>query len=273
MTVTQSDAATSQQTNVLTPEQVAFYQEHGYLHLPGVFTEAETAELRADLDWMLSTWAYRHEWTGGWRHELMDAETEKQAKIDIMHDLQLIAGSWARATAKPNLAGAMSDLLGGGPVELHHSTMHVKPPETGMPFPMHQDFPFYQHTDGRYVDCLFHLDDTSHENGEIRFLPGSHKHGALNHIDVSDGVLCTPYLPTDQYRLEDTVAVPAKAGDVVCFSIHTIHGSHINTTSEPRRLVRVGYRHPDNVQLAGQSAGRAGPIVWGRRPRPASTAP
>ena len=69
----------------------------------------------------------------------------------------------------------------GGPVELHHSTLHVKPPETGHPFPMHQDWAFYKHVDGRYVDVLVHLDDTRHENGEIRFLAGSHKQGALEH--------------------------------------------------------------------------------------------
>ena len=254
---------------VLSAEEVAFYGEHGYLRIPDVFTPEEVAELRADLDWMLDVWAARDEWTGAWRKELMDDDVEAKAKVDIMHDLQFFAGSWARATANPRLGEAVSQLLGGGPVELHHSTMHVKPPETGMPFPMHQDYPFYQHADGRYVDVLVHLDDTFHDNGEIRFLDGSHKQGALNHIDVMDGKMCTPYLPTDQYRLEDTTPVPARAGDVVCFSIHTIHGSFINTTPSPRRLVRVGYRHPDNVQLAGQSVGRTGPIVWGQRERTA----
>jgi ectoine hydroxylase-related dioxygenase (phytanoyl-CoA dioxygenase family) len=112
---------------------------------------------------------------------------------------------------------------------------------------------------------LVHLDDTCHENGEIRFLDGSHKKGALNHIQVSNGKKCTPHLPTDVYRLEDSVAVPAKAGDVVCFNLHTIHGSHLNVTDEPRRLVRIGYRNPDNQQLSGQAVGRPGLLVWGRR--------
>jgi phytanoyl-CoA hydroxylase len=252
----------------LTAAQVAFYKEHGWLRIPKVFNAQEVEELATDLDWMISTWAQRTEWTGGWRQELMDAETEKKAKIDAMHDLQLFSQAWARAVAKPRLAGAMADLLDGGPVELHHSTMHVKPPSSGMPFPMHQDYPFYEHIDDRYVDVLVHLDDTSHENGEIRFLDGSHKAGALNHIQVSNGMKCTPYLPTAEYRLEDSVPVPAKAGDVVCFSLHTIHGSHLNTTKRARRMVRVGYRHPDNLQIAGQSVGRAGPIVHGRRERP-----
>ena len=46
-----------------------------------------------------------------------------------------------------------------------------------------------------------------------------------------------------------------------------IHGSRINTTGTIRRLVRVGFRNPENEQFAGQSHGRPGLIVWGRRPR------
>ena len=29
---------TNLKTNVLTPEQIAFYKENGYLHIPGMFT-------------------------------------------------------------------------------------------------------------------------------------------------------------------------------------------------------------------------------------------
>jgi hypothetical protein len=268
MTVTDPKTVT---TNGLTADQVAFYQEHGWLRIPRVFTAREVEELQADLDWMLKTWSERVMWTGGWRNELMDKKTEKKAKIDALHDLQHFSVVWARAVAKPKLCAALSDMLGGGPVELHHSTMHVKPPESGMPFPMHQDYAFYEHMDNRYVDVLVHLDDTNAENGEIRFLDGSHQGGPLDHIQVSKGVKCTPYLPTDQYRLEDSIPVPAKAGDVVCFNLNTIHGSHINRTKKARRLVRVGYRHPDNVQVAGQSVGRPGPIVWGRRPHGSPT--
>ena len=63
------------------------------------------------------------------------------------------------------------------------------------------------------------------------------------------------------------VRVPAKRGDVVCFSIHTIHGSPINETESPRRLVRVGYRDPENKQTAGQSLERPGLMVQGYRKR------
>ena len=227
--------ADTAKTNLLTPEQITFYREQGFLRIEQMFTPAET---------------------------------EKKSKLIALHDLQYYSDAWARAVMNKKLAAAMADLLDGGPVELHHSTLHVKPPETGHPFPMHQDWAFYKHADNRYVDVLVHLDDTRHENGEIRFLAGSHKQGALEHVVKDEqGKGCTPHLPTDQYRLEDTIAVPAKRGDIVVFNIHTIHGSHVNTTDKMRRLVRIGYKHPDNLQIEGQSKGRPSWMVWGHRER------
>ncbi len=252
---------------MLTSEQIEFYHENGYLHIPQLFTPEEIAELSDAMDRLVEEWAFTSPgWTGPWRQAYMDPETEKQSKLTAMHDLHLYSAVWMRAVTHPRLAEAMSQLIGPD-VELHHSTMHIKPPQTGHPFPMHQDYPFYPHEDERFVDVLVHLDDTNHENGEIRFLAGSHKLGPLEHITQTEEGPCTPHLPTDQWRLEDTVPVPAKRGDVVCFCYYTVHGSYINRTRHPRRLVRVGYRNPHNHQLAGQSMGRPGLIVYGYRER------
>jgi phytanoyl-CoA hydroxylase len=253
---------------MLSAEQVAFYNEHGYLRIEQMFTPDEMDALDRDMERLVAEWAQTSPgWSGPWRRAYMDEATEKASKLTAMHDLYFYSQAWMQAVTNPRLTEAVGDILGPN-VELHHSTMHIKPPSTGHPFPMHQDNPFYAHSDGRYVDVLVHLDDTCHENGEIRFLDGSHKQGALEHITkLEDGTGCTPHLPTDQYRLEDTVAVPAKRGDVVFFSIHTIHGSYINQTDRARRMVRVGYRDPQNNQVAGQSHRRPGLMVRGYRDR------
>ena len=252
----------------LSPEQVAFYREHGWLRIPQVFTAGQMDAMDRELEQLIADWASAESgWSGPWRKVYMDAETEKKSKLVAMHDLQLFAQSWAAAVQNDRLCDAMADLLGPN-VELHHSTLHAKPPETGHPFPMHQDWAFYQHADGRYVDVLVHLDDTNAENGEIRFLDGSHRLGALEHVTAfPDGTPCTPHLPTDKWHLEDTVAVPAKRGDVVVFNLHTIHGSYVNRTDRVRRMVRIGYRDPENKQTGGQSIGRPGSIVRGIRPK------
>jgi ectoine hydroxylase-related dioxygenase (phytanoyl-CoA dioxygenase family) len=127
---------------------------------------------------------------------------------------------------------------------------------------MHQDHPFYPHEDGRYVDAIVHVDAATEANGCLKFLTGSHKLGALEHVRIG-----SPHLPPEQYRLEDAVSCPAEAGDVVLFSIHTVHGSALNTTPEWRRLVRIGYRNPHNRQTGGQAMGRPGVMVRGVRPK------
>jgi len=251
----------------LTREQVDLYLEHGFLRIPQVFNRTEIDEMDLEFMGLLEDWSYTDQgWTGPWRNVYMDAVTEKKSKLTAMHDLHFYAQSWAKAVMNDKLCDSLADILGPN-VELHHTTMHVKPPQTGHPFPMHQDWAFYKHNDGRYVDVLVHLDDTDDENGCIRFLDGSHKNGALEHITQTAEGPCTPHLPTEKWRLEDTVPVPAKRGDVVLFNSHAIHGSRINKTNKLRRLIRMGYRDPENAQTEGQSLGRFGLMVRGFRPR------
>ena len=260
--------ASNPANNELTDAQVDFFHAHGYLHLPAVYSASETDALADELDWQIATWASKGPgWSGGWRRVYMAADVERRSKLIALHDLHRYSKAWCDAVTHPALTGAMADLIGPN-IELHHTTLHAKPPETGHPFPMHQDWAFYKHANGRYVDCLIHLDDTDDDNGCIRFLDGSHKGGALEHVVTqADGSPCTPHLPTDDWHIEDTVPVPAQRGDVVAFSIHMVHGSRINQTDAVRRIVRVGYRDPANEQTAGQSLGRPGLMVRGRRPR------
>lgn len=250
----------------LSAEDVAFYHEHGYLHIPEVFSPEEIDAMDRELEQLMEYWATKSPgWSGPWRKFYMDDETEKQSKLVAMHDLQLYSQAWCAAVRNDRLCDSLVSLL-GPEVELHHTTLHAKPPETGHPFPLHQDWAFYKHEDDRYVDVLVHLDDTNARNGEIRFLDGSHRLGSLEHITRTPDGPCTPHLPTETYDLKDSVAVPARRGDVVVFNINTIHGSYINRTNRVRRMVRMGYRDPRNIQTAGQSLGRPGPMVRGVRP-------
>src|SRR5678816_4077241 len=94
-------------SNVLTPEQVAFYKEHGFLHIPQMFDPGETDRLSDDLDWLIENWAIKDQgWTGPWRKKYMDEATEKKSKLIALHDLQYYSANWARALVKPKLAGA-----------------------------------------------------------------------------------------------------------------------------------------------------------------------
>jgi len=250
---------------MLTQEQIRSYHEEGYLLLEQVYDPEELRQLSDELDYVIQNFAdWGAGWRGPWREKYLTQEENQKATLVAIHELHHYSAAWTRAIASRRLVDAMSQLLESECVELHHTTLHAKPPDAGTPFPMHQDLPFYHHEDGRYLDTLVHLDDADEQSGCIKFLRGSHKLGKLEHITGPD---TSPHLPTDQYHLADAVSVPARAGDVVVFSIWTVHGSNVNHSGRWRRLVRMGYRHPENMQVFGQAMGRPGIIVRGVRPK------
>ena len=58
---------------MLTPEKVGFFHEHGYLHIPQVFTQQETDELGTDMNRLVAEWASTTKgWSGPWRKVYMD---------------------------------------------------------------------------------------------------------------------------------------------------------------------------------------------------------
>jgi phytanoyl-CoA hydroxylase len=250
---------------MLSQEQLEFFQENGFVRLEQVYSPEEIARMSEDLYVVMENFAnWKAAWRGPWRKEYMSEEEDAQAVMVGMHELHHYSAVWTQALTKPELGDAMATLLDSDAVELHHSTLHAKAPTGGAPFPMHQDVPFYPHEDGRYLDALIHLDEANEESGCLKFLAGSHKLGKLAHIMGAD---TEPHLPTDQYRLEDAVSVHAKPGDVVVFHLYTVHGSSVNNSGRWRRLVRVGFRDPRNRQEGGQAIGRPGIMVKGLRPK------
>ena len=246
----------------LTREEIDFYNQHGFLRLRGVYSPEEIRELSDELDYVIENFATRGKgWSGPWRQQLMSPEEEQQSVLVALHEIEMFAASWMRAILKERLVKSLADLLGPA-VEFHHATLHAKGPDFGAPFPMHQDHPFYPHEDGRYIDAILHVDGADEDGGCLKFLDGSHRLGPLVH-----NMEGSPHLDQKVYRIEDAVSCPAEAGDVVFFSIHTIHGSSLNRRPRWRRVMRLGYRDPNNTQLSGQGLGRPGLMVHGVRPK------
>lgn len=79
---------------MLTQEQVDFYHENGYLHIPQLFNKAEIGELSDEMDRLVEDWAFTSPgWSGPWRQAYMDPETEKKSKLTAMHDLHFYSGA------------------------------------------------------------------------------------------------------------------------------------------------------------------------------------
>ena len=280
----------AQKLNVLTPEQLDFWNENGYLRLENVYTPEEARWQSEELERIMQEWGQMGQgWRGPWRKKMMDLDEADRAQAMFVVLLQNYSQAFTDAVTNPKLTGAVSDMLGGTAVELHGSILHAKAPRLGTPFPLHQDWPFYPHRGPGVLDANLHIDTATEENGCLKFIPGSHKLGPLQHIlhtAEEHGDYEQAHLPVEDYPLEDAVSCPANAGDVVFFSYLTIHGSAPNRTDGWRRLIRVSYRDPENEPLTSEDTDWDGPthqrskggptdnprgmIVWGEYRNPES---
>jgi hypothetical protein len=80
------------------------------------------------------------------------------------------------------------------------------------------------------VALRVHLDNSTHDNGPLRVLPGTHAHGVLSRADIS--------------RLVDTITpvdCVSSAGGVVAMHPLLVHSSSKARDAQPRRVLHIEY--------------------------------
>ncbi|MFJ1707056.1 phytanoyl-CoA dioxygenase family protein [Kitasatospora sp. NPDC088346] len=225
-------------TEHLGADALTTYRENGFLLVKGLIGKEEARALREECHALLGRLADGPDPTWGSARELVD-ESVLRHELRHCHDVQFHSAAFTRLLTEPRFTDVAAAVIGSPNVQLHHTKMFVKPPETGSPFPMHQDHPFFPHRGHAVAAAIIHLDDAPEEKGCVRVVPGSHLGGPLPHIE--DG---SWHLPTDEWPLEDAVPCPAEAGDVLFFGYLTVHGSGLNTSAEARTTVLVQFRDP-----------------------------
>ena len=113
---------------------------------------------------------------------------------------------------------------GWGPWTVKDSVNHVQPP--------------LQVLDDM-VTFRLHLDDTTKENGCLRVLSGSHRHGILAASDVAS------YTKT-----QVAVNCEARAGDALVMRPHLLHASRKAANPKRRRVLHIeysGYQLPNGL--------------------------
>jgi phytanoyl-CoA hydroxylase len=227
--------------HALSPEQLSFYQLHGYVHVPGLLSPGEASTYRAELH-ALAARQGRNDAT--W-NSVKGAGTS----LTHCHDVHFRIAAITQLLVDPRLTGIAQDLIGPN-VQLHHNKMFIKPPERGSPFPMHQDYPYFPHKRHSMIAAILHFDDAPEEKGCLRVYPGTHKLGPLEAVGDDH------HLPEAVYSIDRATAIPAKAGDAIFLSYLLVHGSGLNTSSEPRTTLLIQMRDPEDEPLNERHASR-----------------
>jgi ectoine hydroxylase-related dioxygenase (phytanoyl-CoA dioxygenase family) len=98
--------------------------------------------------------------------------------------------------------------------------------------------------DTRTATCWLAIDDSTTENGCMRFVPGSHLEAALRPHRPLGGTRATSHtLLTDVDEASDRVRlVPIRRGDITVHNERVVHGSGGNRTAGWRRAYVVAFR-------------------------------
>ncbi|HYE05376.1 MAG TPA: phytanoyl-CoA dioxygenase family protein [Planctomycetota bacterium] len=226
------------------------FRADGFVVVDDVFSPGEITELRAAVE----------------AAELPAEQLRQGGDSATVHLLGLTSRHPAfAALARDQRIVQMLIPLLGPDIQLQHAKLAVKPQarERG-PYPWHQDFAYFPHTNTDLVAVMVMLDDATPDNGCMRMVRGSHRDGLAEHR--SDGAFsggCTePRRWADASRIVD---ITPRAGGISIHHCLTLHGSPANRSGLPRRGIVFQYRADDAHQLADTVFDDTGTQICGAR--------
>jgi len=112
-----------------------------------------------------------------------------------------------------------------------------KPPRVGSAKPPHQDSAYWTSIDPpNLVICWIALDDATENNGCMRFIPGSHTRGVIEHRHLEDF-----RVEDEKVAYDEEVSVPLKAGGCSFHHSLSLHRTDANTSDNRRIGLTVAY--------------------------------
>ena len=238
---------------LLTQENHHQLAEEGYLHIPNVFTGDQIAQLHSEVDDLHRSMQQEpHPDAHITWEEHLDASAEP--KIRQLLNSELVCPELERMLSPDSpLIGIMGQLL-GPEMMLFHSKLMMKSAQDGSITPWHQDWGYWQyhHINPSQYNAMLAIDAADEANGCIRFVPGSHKAGPIDHKDFG----------TREFNkgLEGSItdrenrAIRMEPGDIVIFGALIIHGSAPNTSDRHRRANTFAFDKVGNHRSDNQSS-------------------
>ena len=229
---------------LLSEENAAFFDAHGYLRVRGALDLALVAEVAREIDGFEAVHAQALREAGPRQYDINDAEA-----ITFTTHLVLRSPGLRAFAAHPVFAGLCADLLAAD-ARLYWDQAVYKKPEPERDFPWHQDSGYTFTEPQHYLTCWTPLTPATRDNGCPWVAPGVHRLGTLKHWWTDLGWRCLEDAP-------DAVAVEAEPGDIVCFSSLTPHRTGPNRTAEVRKAYILQYATDPSWT---RPRGAAGPV-------------
>jgi len=226
---------------MISEQDVAFYNENGYLVVRNVLSIDEVSDLRQVTDDFVE--AARHVPAHNEIYDLEDSHSPAEPRVRRIKTPHAHHEAYARIVAHPNILAVLQKLWGPS-IRFDVSKLNLKSAGYGAPVEWHQDWAFYPHTNDDLAAVGIMIDDVDETNGPLMVVPGSHKGPILDHH--ANGYFCGAIDPgRNEVDFGEAVKLTGAAGSVTIHHARTIHGSAANTSGRPRRLLLHQYRAAD----------------------------
>ncbi len=226
---------------MLTAAQIEFYREQGYLVVERLIPEDLLSELRVQVDQKVADAAKVTE--NDAVYDLEDSHapgSPRVRRLKTPHDYLPAAAALARQSSVLEVLHALL----GNAVRLQTSKLNMKAQGFGAPVEWHQDWAFYPHTNDDLLAAGVLMDDCTLENGPLMVIPGSHKGPIYDHH--SNGYFCGAINPKRcDLDFRNAVPLTGPAGTVSFHHVRMVHGSAMNRSNRPRRLLLFQYTAAD----------------------------
>lgn len=219
----------------LSPEQVAHYQEFGYVAGTRILTEAQCDALCDELAELADP-------NHPGNHLFYEYNSNESADPNtvLFHAL----GAWRVSPGfhdilwNPAFTRAASDLL-EGPVRFWHDQLFCKPAQHGGVVAWHQDYSYWTRTAPmQHLTCWIGLDDADEENGCLYYVPGSHQWPLLPITGLAgDMEAIQSVLSEEQKAAFQPIPIRLKRGECAFHHPLLVHGSYDNKSERSRRAI------------------------------------
>ena len=231
----------------LTQDQIAFYQESGYLVLENQIPDSWMHRIRTEISRFEDEAALLNESND--RLDLEDSHTKHAPRLRRIKLPHTISNDLKELMLSDYILGPARDLIGPN-LHLHTSKLNMKSAGYGAAVEWHQDYAFYPHTNDDILAIGVIIDDMAPENGPLMVYPGSHKGPVYdNHVD---GVFAGAMLPSDNgLDAKNAVSLMGPAGSISIHHGRMVHGSSLNTSDRARRILFYEMMAADAFPLMG----------------------
>jgi ectoine hydroxylase-related dioxygenase (phytanoyl-CoA dioxygenase family) len=234
----------------LSDKQLQQFADDGYVLVRGLVDGATVARLQAETEALHAQMAAAPPAAVhvSWEEGLEEGRAPRIRQL--MHSERVCPT--IDAILRSNAMLAIIGQLVGPDVILYHSKLMMKAAHDGTFTPWHQDFGYWTNSseDPSQINCMLGIDPQTIANGCIRFVPGSHKQGLIEHATFKSSSFSIG-LEGDLDAFPDAVPVEFAPGDAVFFGPLVIHGSAPNTSALDRRANTFAFDKPDNWRGGG----------------------